>query len=252
MDFKYIALELWALIGLLLIIGLIVSLILWKIKYFLPLSLSITAHSSAGVGLLGNLYDAPEAIKQGPDIPYFSIVIGAIIFCLAIFSLFINKFSNRSPNLPVRFRWLWLIGGLVISWIGAFLAMAALYSPILFGYGRAPLPDLACYFWFPFITVASIIFYRVSRMNADTSPNLMRYVVFFVACHSLMETMSISLIMRKAILATKISYTYWGAIITLGLLPPSLVLLGIAKDYLPWRAVEQASSTPTISQGIEG
>jgi len=230
--------QLWGLIGILLIVGIIVSLILGKIKYFLPLSLFKTAHSSANIGLLliyKKIYNVPEAIKQGPDIPYFPIVIGAIIFCLAILSLFINKFSNRSLNLPVRFKWLWFIYGTVILGIGAFLATAALYAPNLFGYDRTPLPGLACLFWFPTITIACFILYKVSRMNSDASPNLMRYVVFLVACYSIMITMGLSLIMREAILRTKISYAFWGAIITLGLLPPSLVILGIAKDYLPLR-----------------
>jgi hypothetical protein len=247
------ALQLWGLIGILLIVGLIVSIILGKIKYFLPLSLFKTAHSSASMGLLVNynIYNAPEAVKQGPDIPYFPIAIGTIVFCLAMLSLFINKLSNRSINLPVRLRWLWFSCGAVILGIGAFLATAALYSPNLFGYGRTPLPGLACYFWLPFITVASPIFYKVSRMNADTSPNVMRYVVFLVACYSIIITMGLSLIMRQAILVTKISYVYWGAIITLGLLPPSLVILGIAKDYLPLGVVGQSSSAPSISKNIE-
>jgi hypothetical protein len=248
------ALQLWGLIGILLFVGLIISLILWKIDYFLSLSLFKTAHSSASISLLAgyDLYHAPNAIKYEPDIPYLPIIIGVIICCLAIVSIYIKNFFNGYPNLPFRFRWLWLTCGLVFLWIGEFLTIAALYSPILFSHNQTPLPGLACYIWLPVVTIVSLIFFPISRMNADSSPNFMRCVVFLVACSCILSTFSISLIMRKAILVTKISYTFWGAIITLGLLPPSLVILGIAKDYLPLRPVDQSSSVPTINQEIEG
>jgi hypothetical protein len=253
MDLKFLALELWGLIGILLYVGLVISLILWKIKYFLPASLFKTAHASVGVGLWGDykLSHAPETIKQGPDIPYFPMAVGAIIFGLAVLSIFINKFSERSPNLPVRCRWLWLIGGVFVSGIGMFPAMAALYSPILFGYAGTPQPRLACYFWLPFVALASLIFYRVSRMNAERYPNLMRYVVFFIACQMLMGTMSLSLIMREAMLVNRISYVYWGATVTLGLIPPSLVILGIAKDFIPLASSGQSSADPETVKGID-
>jgi len=228
--------QLWGLIGFLLIGGIIVSLILRKIKLFLSLFLFKISHSSCHITYLisHKKYNVPEAIQQGPDISYFPLAIAAIIFCFAILSIFINKLSPRSPNRPVRFRWVWLLFGAVIVMIGSFLSWAALYSPKILGYDLVPLPGLACLFWLPSVTIASPIFYKVSRMNSDAYPNLMRYVVFLFICSSLLGgTLSLSLTMIYAILGTKISYAFWGAINTLGLLPPSLVILGIAKDYLP-------------------
>ena len=173
-------------------------------------------------------------MQEGPDIYYFPLLISAIILSLAVVCFFIDKLSVRSSNRPVRFRWVWFLFGALISVVGIILSFAALYSPKIFGYDSAPLPGLACLFWLPSITIASPIFYKVSRMNSEAYPNLMRYVVFLYMCHSLLAgTLSLSLIMIYAILGTKISYAFWGAIITLGFLPPSLVILGIAKDYLP-------------------
>ena len=228
--------QLWGLIGFLLIGGLIVSLILKKINLFLCLVLLKISHSSCHISYLisHKKYNVPEATQQGPDIYYFPLLIAAIIFCLAIVCFFIDKLSARSYNRPVRLRWIWLLFGVLIPVVGSMLSLTALYNPKLFGYDAAPLPGLACLFWLPSVTIASPIFYKVSRMNSEASPNLMRYLVFMLACQSLLGgTLSLSLIMIYAILGTKISYAFWGAIITLGLLPPSLIILGIAKDYLP-------------------
>jgi hypothetical protein len=228
--------EAWALIGFLLIGGIIVSLILRKIKLFLSLFLVKISHSSCYITYLisHKKYNVPEAIQQGQDITYLPLTIGAIIFCFAILSIFINKLAGKSPNRPVRFRWIWFLVGVVIVSVGIFLSMGTLYAPKLFRYDSGPLPGLACLFWLPAITMASPIFYKVSRMNSDSHPNLMRYVVFLYTCASLLSgTMSLSLIMIYAILGTKISYIFWGALITVGFLPPSLIILGIAKDYLP-------------------
>ena len=228
--------QLWGLIGFLLIGGLIVSLILKKIKLFLCLFLFKISHSSCNISYLisHQIYNVPEATQQGPDIYYFPLVISAIIICLGIVCFFIDKLFARSSNRPVRFRWVWFLFGALISVVGIILSFTALYSPKVFGYDSAPLPGLACLFWLPSIIIASPIFYKVSRMNSEAYPNLMRYVVFLYMCQSLLAgTMSLSLIMIYAILGTKISYAFWGAIITLGFLPPSLVILGIAKDYLP-------------------
>jgi hypothetical protein len=113
-----------------------------------------------------------------------------------------------------------------------------------------PLPGLASLFWISFISMASFIFYRVSKMNSEFRPNLMRYVVFLLGYPTPIYTLVISLILIYS-MPTKISYVFWAAIISLGFLPPSLLMLGIAKDHLPVCRATQANSIPDVKQSLE-
>jgi len=187
---------------------------------------------------------------MGPDISYFPILIGVLIFGIAILCLFIDKISLRTPNRPLKFRWIWLIVSEIVVIAGLGLALLSIYKPNTFGYETC-LPGLSCLFWLFFITISSLIFYKVSKMNSEAYPNLMRYVVFLFAYPTPVYTLILSLILVYSI-PSKISYVFWAALVTLSFLPPSLVMLGIAKDHLPRRIFERSSSTPIINKGIEG
>jgi len=240
------------LISLLIFGAIIILFILGKLKVFTSLSLFLSAGYSFVVGLI-LIFTLPEIlktrIKQGPDIPYFPIVIGIIIVVLAILCLFIDKLSTRSPNRPPRFRWIWLVSGEAILITGLGLALFALYAHKNFGYSM-PLPALTFLFWFSFSVIAYLIFYKASRMNSEAYPNLMRYVVFLFTYLNLLYTLILSLILIYSG-PTKISYVFWAALITLGFLPPSLVMLGLTKDHLPVGILE-APISPNQIKNIEG
>jgi hypothetical protein len=229
------AMMLLSLISLLLLLGTIIFLILKKFKIFTSLSLFYVAAFCANLKFR-KFYPMPGPAPQVTDVIYFPIIIATIILCLGILCLFINKLAARSPNRPVRFRWLWFAGGAVILMFGNLFAMAALHLPfnapkIL---GPEPLPGWSCLILLLVYTVVSLIFYRVSQMNSEAYPNFMRYLVFLVALHSIIGTEFFSLVMLgKPMYGPRIFYPFWGAIITLAFLPPSLLILGIAKDHLP-------------------
>jgi len=204
------------------------------IKLFSSISLVLFASYSVFIGLLLFYYSkvVKGRIKMGMDIPYFPIVIGLIIFCLAIWCLFIKKIPARAENRPSAFRWIWLFLAVVILYAGFCLTLIAIFKPNAFGYSEGALPGLASLFWLSSIVVSILIFYKVSTMNSEAYPNLMRYVVFVLTFLTPTYTLILSLILVYSI-PGKISYVFWAAIISFGSLPTSLAILGIARDYFP-------------------
>jgi len=230
-------------------------LIAGKIKIFAALAILQYSFYSfmVGLALFFKLAQQPKyhRILQGPDIPYIPLIIGIILLSLAILCLFISKLSSRSLNRSPRFRWLWLILAEVILITGLALALFAIYVPRCIIYERVSYPGFSCLFWLPFVTIASLIFYKASRMNSDNYPNLMRYVVFLFNFAQPYYSVILALIFIYAV-PGKISYAFWAAIITIGLLPPCLVMLGLARDHVPVRIIGTASPTPDIPKGAEG
>jgi len=230
-------------------------LITGKIKIFAALAIIQYSFYSFIVGLilLFKLAQKPEynRISEGHDIPYIPLIIGIILFVLAILCFFISKLSSRPPNRLPRLRWFWLILAEVILITGLALALFAIYVPKFIIYERVSYPSLSCLLWLPFVTMSSLIFYKASRMNTDVYPNLMRYVVFLFNFAQPFYSVILALIFIYAV-PGKISYAFWAAIITIGLLPPSLVIVGLARDHIPVRLFGTSSPTPDIAKGSEG
>ena len=87
-------------------------------------------------------------------------------------------------------------------------------------------------------------------MNSESYPNLMRYVVFVVNFANPTYSLIFALLLIYAV-PGKITYAFWAALVSLGFLPPSLVMVGIAKDQVPVGILEAVHPNPDPAKGAD-
>ena len=163
------------------------------------LSLFLLSLEPLIIGLIF-IYAIPlSPIKHGMVIPQVPFTVTGILIILSVICFKLAKRVTAPPDQnPSGFRWIWLVGGIVVQGIGVIFCLIFFYAPQILG-SRISNPDLGVMTYLVVTTISVVLLYVASRMNTIQRPNIFRWVVFFLVVAFKNYTTIISLILIYAL-----------------------------------------------------
>ncbi|MDY6955019.1 MAG: hypothetical protein SWE60_26250, partial [Thermodesulfobacteriota bacterium] len=130
-------------------------------------------------------------------------------------------------------RWLHLSAGLLVGWGGYIYFLTTVYCPQVIG-SETPMIKNGITVDFVATCIGVPILYFTSKLNSPQRPNLLRWLVFFIAVFFANCVLSSSFILIWAVPVQPLTtYPYWAALVTIVTIPYCLLILGLAKDFVP-------------------
>ena len=159
-----------------------------------------------------------------------------IILTLTVFGIGAILLRKRKNHPPVSdqkwYRWLFLSLGTLISLSGFIYFLMCVYTinphgskSTILSYGVNS--NIIASF------IGSFLLYFSSRLNSIQRPNLIRWIVFFISVYLINTIMVSSLILIHSVpIEQKTSFVSLSILVLIGLMPYSLLLLGLTKDFV--------------------
>ncbi len=212
-----------------------------KFPWFGLAYLVLLAAQPLVVGLV-IVYALPHKTRLGPDIPFLPLAIAAVMMLLGGACMLIRKVSANTGNFRSFLRWLWLVLGVLPLCLGFIFWQVTIWAP-QFLKSNNSLPGVGSPVWLIVILITSIVLYLISRQNTQRYPNLMRYVVavfplLIVSCNTVFAMTLLYAYPHPP----KTSATFWAAMISLGYLPPALLVVGLVRDFILVRSAPSLSA----------
>ncbi len=185
-------------------------------------------------------YANPLAGADGQFQPIFVLpaIVAGVMLLLAMFALTVQRSTDEPPKeKPPIARW-----GAVVVAVVLYVCGVTAFSSCIFVI-QPPNPLSAIIAWLALIAITSVCLYAISRMNSSQRQNGFRWLAFFLA---------LILIGANLTHALMLIFGYPGApprqalgyasTMALGYMPPALVILATAREYVWSNEIEKAKS----------